>query len=117
MDLVIDRTIWLRGEGAKASRLLRNDGKMCCVGIYLEACGVPRGELLDRSTFYILPSAEKPDQASWLDEPAFSLAPSHATQLYAANDAEMCSDREQTIAAIFAKHDVTVTFVGPEVQP
>jgi hypothetical protein len=31
--LVIDRTIWLRGEGGSKSYLLREgDGKMCCLG-------------------------------------------------------------------------------------
>lgn len=45
-NLVIDRSIWLRGEGEDESRLLRvADGKMCCVGIYLAACGVPSSQL------------------------------------------------------------------------
>ena len=47
-EFTIDRAIWLRGEGGHASRLLRSsDSKMCCVGIYLEACGVPRNALLN----------------------------------------------------------------------
>ena len=41
-SFVIDVKKWLRGEGSKRSSLHRkSDGKMCCVGQYLEACGAP----------------------------------------------------------------------------
>lgn len=51
-ELVIDRKIWLRAKredakkwklgDATGSYLLREqDGKRCCLGIYLAACGVP----------------------------------------------------------------------------
>ena len=42
----LPRSIWARGEGSIKSYLLRAaDGKMCCVGVYLEACGVSRESL------------------------------------------------------------------------
>lgn len=49
--LVIDRRIWLRGEGSLESKLLRErDGKQCPVGILLEALGVPRDEMVGLHT-------------------------------------------------------------------
>ena len=45
MKLTIDRNVWLRGEGNGVSFLLREvDRKMCCVGIYLKACGILENE-------------------------------------------------------------------------
>ena len=45
MKLVIDRKVWLRGEGDAVSRLLRpEDQKMCCVGISGKALGLPDRE-------------------------------------------------------------------------
>ena len=40
LKVEIDRQKWLRGEGAKASYLLRpSDGKMCCIGFACLAAG------------------------------------------------------------------------------
>lgn len=35
----IDRKSWYRGNGPAVSKLLREDGKMCCVGFFAKACG------------------------------------------------------------------------------
>lgn len=47
--MIIDRSIWLRGEGSYVSFLLRrSDNKMCCVGIHLhEDRGFSKVELID----------------------------------------------------------------------
>lgn len=43
---VVDESRWLHGEGMETSYLLRpSDRKQCCVGLYLEACGVPQSYL------------------------------------------------------------------------
>lgn len=46
--LTIDRSIWLRGEGAMSSYLLSRDGKMCCLGFDALACGLTKGMIYDR---------------------------------------------------------------------
>jgi hypothetical protein len=45
MKLVIERKRWLRG--ADNSALLRDDGLMCCLGFYGEACGIGSDDMLD----------------------------------------------------------------------
>src|SRR5258705_13829674 len=48
--LVIDRRKWLRGgdlDGLTSVLLRPSDGKMCCMGIYGRALGVPRKKLLN----------------------------------------------------------------------
>lgn len=134
-SFIIDRTNWLRGEGSKASRLLRpTDEKMCCVGIYLKACGVPRDQLLDTAavesrrlvsgglsldsvsdTKLAIPIL--PEGASWLrDDFKHCSGPTPAASaLYSMNDYQ-ASDmperyREEGIRNLFAKQGVEVTFV------
>jgi hypothetical protein len=47
MKLTISRAQWLRGEGSEASYLLReSDGKMCCLGFYALACGIPQDDII-----------------------------------------------------------------------
>lgn len=46
MKVTIDRSKWLRGEGAAKSHLLRpTDGKMCCLGFLSLACGLTEDEI------------------------------------------------------------------------
>ena len=47
--LVIDRTKWYRGQGDKESRLLRQDGSMCCLGFDALACGLEPDAIVNRS--------------------------------------------------------------------
>lgn len=109
-ELVIDRRVWFRGEGASASRLLRfEDGKRCCVGIYLQSLGTPDNVMCDVMTAKDL---QVPPEAEWLH---FNDKIDHGVDmLYEINDdtdspTEAC--RETKIAEEFAKHDVSVKFV------
>lgn len=109
MRLVIDRKIWLRGDDA--SYLLRpSDGKMCCLGIYLEACGINKNAMngvnVPSSLGFILPE----EAARWMNE----MGCVDATMAMNVNDNVGIDDviREQRIAEIFARHDVEVEFVG-----
>lgn len=46
IKLTIPRSQWLRGEGGSSSWLLRpSDGKLCCLGHALRACGRTDDEL------------------------------------------------------------------------
>ena len=132
MDMVIDRTEWLRGEGTVKSFLLReSDGKRCCVGIYARALGVPDTQTLncpwprqrrcychiDGSPFSFGvfkahadydddPVVWRADEAEWL------ISPDHG--LGGINDDPTMDEtvREEAITAIFAKHGVHVSFIN-----
>jgi hypothetical protein len=134
MKLTIGRNIWLRGEGADKSSLLRKeDQKMCCVGIYLRNLGVPVEKLTGcnsaTSLHYIHGGGLEcvPEEARWLvkkDELSDNIStPKEALELYRANDSILeCSehdneplfytegDRESAIERLFASHGVEVEF-------
>lgn len=108
MKLTIDRSIWLRGEGVDVSYLRRSpgDGKMCCVGIYLQACGVPPAKL-DGMRSAVQVRELLPDEAKWLvrgDCNGLGVG-----DLYQTNDT---SADEARIARLFAYHGgVEVKFI------
>ena len=130
MKLVIDRKIWLRGEGCEFSMLKRrSDGKFCCIGLYLKECGI------DDSYLEGVPDASKlkqcfprliPEQAMWLTK--VSGVPASAGVFYEANDYEIPqdlssleeieirfkseADREAMIKELFLKYDVEVEFIN-----
>lgn len=120
--LVIDRARWFRGKGADDSRLLRScDGRMCCLGIYLEACGVPSDALENTpypSTYRLRPFI--PAEAQWLlARDSRNPTSSDAIDLATTNDRTSIKarTREERIRAMFAKHDVEVVFVGGRSGP
>jgi len=47
INVVVNRNTWYRGEGMGESRLLRKDGKKCCVGFLAIELGACRKDLLD----------------------------------------------------------------------
>ena len=107
----IDRKRWLRGEGSETSYLHRlSDGKQCCLGFYLEACGVKRVDIVGVGSpvrlLYI------PDEAKWLEVNEGE----GSRPLVAANDALVlkASTRESRITNLFREHGVAVEFVGDE---
>lgn len=112
MKLVIDRKRWLRGEGENASFLLRDDGKMCCLGFFACAIGVPQEQLLGAIEPGQLPECPWPE---WLlrTDGATRRHTSTAAILAETNDSTACdaNAREERIASIFASHGVEVTFV------
>jgi hypothetical protein len=65
--LKISRSIWLRGEGANKSFLLRSsDGKKCCLGIYLSALGVPDEKFLGIANPCFVEQDILPAEANWI---------------------------------------------------
>ena len=102
MDLTIDRNIWLRGTEDDSFLLApetheSHPGKMCCVGIYLNACGVSKEMLVRKMTAHDgVPLVKSlPKNTKWLikpdtftvahDNPLY-IASSTANLLYGAND-------------------------------
>lgn len=115
--LVIDRRKWLRGEGVTTSRLLRrSDQKQCCVGFYLEACGVSREVLLGNGAAHS-PSVSEvlPEEAGWLVINAYGVknGTEAAKQLYTKNDDILINEeeREAAIYELFLKYDVEIEFI------
>lgn len=121
--LTIDRTKWLRGKPKEAVLYRPADGQMCCVGIYLSACGLTPNQLghcgivseLDvnsKPLLDILPKA-----AWWLVK---ETAPEQyrdsrtADELYGENDAAEVSEehRESKIAELFADVGIEVEFIN-----
>ncbi len=122
MEFTVKRAEWLRGEGGHPSLLFRpSDRKRCCIGFYLNACGVSDATLEDNPSPHDIPRAEiaLPWSAGWLLDPGESTnLPAEANsqsclELMRVNDARFVplGDREQRVAALFAKHGVVVKFV------
>lgn len=109
-EFTIKRSEWLRGEGNSVSRLLRStDLKRCCVGIYARACGIPDPAIIDMGWPNV--GSERINGGfRWRVPETHWLA--QLNNLAGVNDDEGSSSgaRESTIAAIFAKHGITVTF-------
>lgn len=111
--LVIDRKIWLRGEGKAPSRLVRqSDGKQCCLGIYLLACGMPHASLLNAAV-PIDVTREIPEEAHWLfsDDASSLMIYNDALIREGEEVAVVEAIREKHITELFAKHRIDVTFV------
>jgi len=128
MKLIIDRSIWYRGRGSRGSRLLRlQDGRRCCLGIYLGALGVadealndtPTPDTLDVHVIKNMPAA------MWLFDwahnsdlrtvrgvsPLLSLL---CKRLLTVNDDSHIAERqrEDRVQRLFATAGITVTFTG-----
>ena len=118
-NLVIPRKLWLRGEGSAASYLLRADGKMCCLGLYLRAQGLLPIEILgvrNPSSLQAIPSWLLNKESKHI-EVLNSFA---AEQLMQVNDnpnldiAPMA--REAAISALFHKQGIEVSFIEEELE-
>lgn len=122
MKLTIDRSIWLRGEGHRGSKLFRlRDNKMCPVGILLEKLGVPRealADMIDVRSLTLIPVAKAIATSSGLlhlSDLGYVDSTPWAQKLYTINDAcDIEEDRERKLTAAFREGGIEVTFVdGP----
>lgn len=126
--LIIDRKIWLHGkkqidqtgnEPFRASSLYRSlDWKMCCIGIYLNQCGVSKKILLDKpdATSLVDMDVKLPKQVAWLIQTEtyteggeYHINSTDSGELMKINDR---SANENKIKKLFAKHDVEVEFIN-----
>jgi hypothetical protein len=114
-SFTIDRSKWFRGGKPEDSRLLRDDGKQCCVGFYLEACGVPRKHLLRANYFPRDTTPTVPAGADWL----MVSRDAGEASVYVVNDAPGYSEekRESLLTKLFADQGIDVTFVDGAVSP
>lgn len=122
-----DRKKWARGRPgingkARFNLLLDGCGNMCCLGIYLRACGVSAEDILGACDPNDMDNSAVPDEAQWLfKEGNIDGASEDTCGLVLCNDksTRQTAD-EKLITAIFAKHDVDFQFVGsgvPDLRP
>lgn len=122
-EFAIDRARWLRGTGSAGSFLFHPEQKKCCcVGIYIEACGLkmPQMEWMEAAhSSYMRQSI--PDQARWLLRIKDGVFQEHnpasdaAQILYEENDTMEISgekERERAIRSVFAEQGIRVRFKG-----
>lgn len=120
-EFVIDRSVWARGKPDGTACLLREDGKMCCLGIYLRALGMKPHQILGKA----YPSAVRQQRptapTAWLDETSpvrllLDWDGPHTWQTvlaYTNDDAKIeDADREKRIRDGFAANGIAVSFVG-----
>jgi len=134
MKFTIDRSKWRTGRYGVSddevpnigpSQLLNEDGFMCCLGFYLEACGLHRDALftqLDPSQVLESDAAEPEQIPAWLlnagdlDETGGKVQSSDlCNSLISDNDDDeylLDDTRETSIANRFLEVGVDVEFVG-----
>jgi len=103
--LTIHKREWLRGESGHNSYLRRSsDGKMCCLGIYLRACGVEVDDLTDvRSPARV--AGGLPGTTWWLNRLV-------SNELMSINDESTISETEREIELTkrFGENGIQVVF-------
>lgn len=119
--LTIDRKVWLRGQPGRSYLLREFDQKRCCLGIYLNACGIEdkflEGQGSPGNMLRMIPELNG-RIPGWLvgttrldDDYGNSV---DAVSLMEVNDDSGTpdTDRERFIIEKFAENGVTVEFVG-----
>jgi hypothetical protein len=107
-SFTIDRKVWLRGESGRSMLYRPEDGKMCCLGILMSKCGVPKSVLANRA-FSDEIAQEYPKQL-----PPF-LSDFYSTDvLMLTNDKRYLSEekREAIIKEAFKEVGIKVRFKG-----
>ena len=112
MKWIIKRSKWLRGVDSVDSRLLRDDGLMCCIGQICRQMGVPDEKLLDKSfARHVFTTGQSPltnpvSERTNVDHDWVKLA-------YKINDDVSIIDsfREQQLEALAAKNGHSFEFV------
>ena len=111
MKLIIDRKEWYRGEGIEESKLLRTDGRRCCIGILGRAVGIPDHLLLSiggvGSTTHHQEAANK--WPAWCQSDGGDIRCA-----YGLNDRLDLSEkeRERQLTELFARNDIEVEFIN-----
>lgn len=117
-SFTIDRAKWLSGvygEYFNGSMLYRpEDGRMCCLGFYCEASGIPKKKMANVPMPAELALGNIPSWLRNLNDDAFSWSSSDAASDIARmnDDIKKRTQREAAITRAFAKQGVKVRFVG-----
>ncbi len=109
MKFVITESTWFRGHGPEQSRLLRQDGTMCCIGQICKQLGVPDSAILDSKTVVAIPSAEDEKTSEFID----AITLHGLNQAYCINDNANIDDveRKRQLVEHFERAGVGLDFV------
>lgn len=106
----VKRSEWYRGKGDEESKLLREDGKRCCIGFVGQQCGFADERLLGIST--VARARDNGDSSVW---PAWMLKElgGEIQEAYTVNDRESITDgeREAQLKEIFKRNGDEIVFV------
>jgi len=110
MDMVIERSKWLRGGAGVVSMLLSpKSGRMCCLGFYALACGYGREDIANvvspmRLKNPLMFSSTIATERGNSDQ---------CNKLMNVNDEEMLEEpqREQQLTTLFKEINVNVMFI------
>lgn len=108
--IIVDRQKWFRGKGCMDSQLLKQDGRMCCLGFASIQCGMSPNDILGQPYNYCILS-ETPDILSFLNEDMYN--PSDiGEKLTSINDALYLNenDRELKLNSILEQGDCPIRF-------
>ena len=114
-QFTIIREMWLRGDDGDQTFLLDDMGRRCCLGFYLQACGLTDEELQDVA----VPAEVKPglpEEARWLRSVEHEGPGKQVTRdslLMEANDGSSVPEdvREESIVELFKEQGIEVLFV------
>lgn len=114
LNLIIDRTKWLRGEGGAKSFLIRpSDRKMCCIGFLGLECNIPKESLfsVNRADDYFDDDEIKYKWPSWLFNEEIK---SDGNLVYLINDSMHITDqeREEQLIELFKRNDIELQFIN-----
>lgn len=114
MRFTVERNKWFRGKGSYESKLLNNDGYMCCLGFFSLACGLKEADIVNKTCPSDLPEElVLSTDLNKLVEPNM-YNNSHCLKLMITNDLETFDNedmREAELAIHFAEIGVEVEFV------
>jgi hypothetical protein len=114
----VDRKTWYRGKGSAHSRLLNDEGQMCCLGFYAVAAGLPTDAIRRAACPSDVPRALWKTKLTSMDETVPLLPEARDTNaahiLMRMNDVEDVADedREKRITDLFKQIGIDVKFVG-----
>ena len=118
-EFVVKRSMWYRGHGTNGSKLLRDDGKKCCVGFLAEACGLESSQIIDKGTLIKvdavadLPNEHPVHDFAWkLSTSVFTNDSRSLMSIYEVNDWEGAKPkvRERYLRILFRALGIKIRF-------
>lgn len=113
MKFTVKRSEWYRGQGSLESKLLRKDGKRCCIGFVGQQCGVADSSMLDISSVALLSEEARNLFPKWLANAVSDGPIGDAYETNDDNEHELWDDevRETRLATIFKANGDEIEFV------
>ncbi len=117
MEFTVDRKTWYRGKGGMFSKLLKEDGRKCCLGFLAKAYGYEDSDILNKASFRNLSDASLITRLLVGDSNNELLGENYCTSLHETiadiNDNRTFSDetKEKELTELFAQADIKVNFI------